>query len=896
MTLSITKGGLNDTSSASSGSSCSEDDDKDNNKKKSKLTIKRPVIRKKKTTTTSPTKSSKSDSKPKPSKKPSIQQHATKKRPRGRNQSDSDGGGRFGRTSTTTTTTCDFNLDSSSSDDDDDSFLLYETKASSFFATTKKSTPSQSMSQPQTKQILPKDSDDDDSDDTAELLRHMKKKKKNNNMSIEEPTTKSLLGRDSSSFEVPLPSSADTSRRKLGGDALLDNNSNSSPRHNNKFSFEDTDVDDYYDDDDEDDINSVDTAELLKRIPTKPGVQVSQPYISSATKNTTPPSRSPLPQEQASHTRQSDEIETTSPPKSLDAEAFSKSSPVRFELPAQFDSSSSSGSEDEEDDDGYDNGFGKHENLEENRQIHADRQKQHKGVGATRLPFTEANGAVQKYNPPSPQIQQRHLETTRTVVAQTVQMGQANGTNFDCDMSNHHNNEQLHYPDRHIQQSNDDLFRNAFMGGYKDDSVEQHHHTERNHHGRNDDNEQGMQQHDSVPTEAELFHDAFLDGASSLPTTTADRYQESMMGQFRDQRTEAELFARPSFYNSNDRKQPPEIIDLADDSDDEDVNAYQNGTGRYPSTSPAYNLKARNFLRRGIAGGYPNLADGFSDANDHDRLENQPPRRVTEDHSHRLRQTSTEAEAYHRNGKPFAGVPRPWNSNGANRRIRDPAASNVALAASVAVGRRPVNTRQVATQVLYAHVAPAAATRSGQSETYEKRDIRNFLQAPRFTAETRQRVRERINASRHDIEGHSDVAMIDRFPTRSQAKNNEDEEVDDIIELVEPVHARRSRTSRTPKASAAKPKPKRKTGGGRKRSSGTSRRGGGGGGGGRGGRGQGRGRGRGRYTRNNGNASNGSRSGSADGAWGGEGGNWAAAPVVRPEDPQFQNIGAEISF
>ena len=151
-------------------------------------------------------------------------------------------------------------------------------------------------------------------------------------------------------------------------------------------------------------------------------------------------------------------------------------------------------------------------------------------------------------------------------------------------------------------------------------------------------------------------------------------------------------------------------------------------------------------------------------------------------------------------------LPRPWNSNGTNRRIRDPAASNVALAASVPVRRRTSNTRQVAAHVPAAAVAPVG-TRSRQSEAYEKQDIRNFLQTPRFSAETRQRVRDRINASRHDIEGHSDVAMVDRrFPTRSQA-NNEDEEDDDIIEVIEPVHARRSR-SRTPKASAAKAKGK----------------------------------------------------------------------------------------
>ena len=436
----------------------------------------------------------------------------------------------------------------------------------------------------------------------------------------------------------------------------------SAPTNNNKSCFDDTDDDD----DDDDDVNSVDTAELLKRIPTKPGVQVPEPYISSTTKkassSTPPPQATNRHKQQSTNTRQSEA--TTSPrPKSVEAEAPKKSSPVRFELPAQFDSSSSSESEDEEDD-SDDADDGKNENIEENRQKH--------DVVATRPPFAETNRAMQKENHPSPpQMQQVHLESARTVAAPTIQNAESNNTNFDNDMpQNHDNLEEVHFPDRqHIHKSNDDLFRDAFMGGYTDETVEQHH-TEKDHNDMTDYNEQRIQQHDpgttstrqTAATEEELFRDAFLDGVTSQPTTNgAERYEESRMrtaapAQLRDPRREAELFNAAFMDNSNDRKQSSEVIDLVD-SDDEDANAYHHdGMGRYPSTSPAYNLKARNFLRRGNTEEYQNVA-GFGDVDDHDRLENRSLRRVTDDHAHHLRHTSaSEAETYQRNGKPFAGL------------------------------------------------------------------------------------------------------------------------------------------------------------------------------------------------------------------------------------------------
>ena len=286
-------------------------------------------------------------------------------------------------------------------------------------------------------------------------------------------------------------------------------------------------------------------------------------------------------------------------------------------------------------------------------------------------------------------------------------------------------------------------------------------------------------------------------------------------------------------------------------------------------------------------------------------------------------------------------IPRPWTSGAlqtTTRRLRDPAASNVSLAASVvmknpyASGGRKSSERATPSTKTDARRNQAVSQRSTQQHRRNDAnigDIRTFVRKrPILANETRNRARsiEAVRANRHDIQGHANVTVVNHAPPvatrrrsrsqqRSRAGGGEEEEDvievfdDEVVEDMSLAQFARSRrapaakpkaAAAKPKAAAAKPKAKakpkrkraastkrtksRKTGGRKRTRKAASSRGKSKGGGGR-------------FGRRGGNSTTGSNNNDS-GAWGdsGGGGGWASARPVHREDPAFQNVGAQITF
>jgi hypothetical protein len=262
-------------------------------------------------------------------------------------------------------------------------------------------------------------------------------------------------------------------------------------------------------------------------------------------------------------------------------------------------------------------------------------------------------------------------------------------------------------------------------------------------------------------------------------------------------------------------------------------------------------------------------------------------------------------------------IPRPWPSGAlqTTRRMRDPTASNVSLAASVVV-KNPYSGGRKTSEMTTPSTTDSSRNQPSQRSIQQHRrndtsigDIRTFVsRRPILANETRNRARsiEAVRANRHDIQGHVNVTVVNHAPPppvatrrRSQPQRRAGgEEEEDVIEVFDdevealPL-AQPARSRRAPAAKAvAKAKPKRKRAstrktksrktGGRKRTrkSASSR---------------GKGRGGGRFGKRGGNITIGNNDDS--GAWGPAGaGGWASARPVHREDPAFQNVGAEITF
>lgn len=361
-------------------------------------------------------------------------------------------------------------------------------------------------------------------------------------------------------------------------------------------------------------------------------------------------------------------------------------------------------------------------------------------------------------------------------------------------------------------------------------------------------------------------------------------------------------------------------IDLVDSDDDEKETSgkvYENEESTNSPRkrkSPMFNIASRNFIHKNpyknpyrdsnAFGTRQEEVEDVIQFEDDDPLLKTRPRRVTQDHANQIsnynhnsgdashaasqeEQPPVQQDYQHSSG--VNGIPRPWASSNSfasrrARRIRDPAASNLSLASSVVVKPSTLSSR---TRSNLATQSAVASIRGPQQQRNDANngDIRNFLsRRPGLAFETRNRTRsiETVRASRHDIQGHSNVTVVNppaRARSQRQRGGEQAEDAIEVFEDEEPKRPARKRKATTRKTKTTKRKrtttrktKSRKTGGRRRKKA-------------AGGRGRG-----GRF---------GSRSVTSNddsGAWGSTTGGWSSARPVHKEDPAFRNVGAEIAF
>jgi hypothetical protein len=820
-------------------------------------------------------------------------------------------------------------------------------------------------------------SSDSDSDDTAELMRQLKRAKK---------STPSKLA--STFFLLPSVSSAVNAKNQGNGntDKTITNEANSDGSKRpagtvlEDIGRDDCDQDDDFRYDDDDDDDSVDTVELAKRLPTKPGVQRPEykPLIGSLKGK---------PDERHTETTTPEQAPTThhSFKRNADATNTHTASPIIFRLPDHFESSSSeSESSDPNDEKGDDN--------EEVRDTELERQE----FQGTKTPLFPNNDKTTKNNNNNNTVTESQLfdngelcqASKNTSFTQNPYMSKRRPRVHDEDRSNqilagtgtarygyfHEDGEErsglarnvatdaasetaqgrfrdsrtdCHHENWSIQdtqKTTDELFLNEVRGDTMQErwNVERGamiapslqlpcydtSHQEEDHKRAHNHTYQQQQQQQLTQTEDSLFQKAFLDESihSSNQPRKSDRHQALPHHQH-DHRSQEELF-RAAFLDENTNNNlahntqhgQSEFIDLVDDSGGEERTNNQhyneNITGRFPSNSPRYNILARSFIHDNssrfegpMRTGQDNdeiFIDDFPVDENESNNRKPAPSRITLDHARYVNQP----EAQHRQAtsrttrQSTSLISRPWPSNHSStqrlRRMRDPAATNVSSVASVVTKRN-----RAPAPAAFASVAATAANHDTANQT----SIRRFLTRPRLVDQSTQHMKEQVKSSRHDLQGHADVTVIDpsieasrNRPACEDRENNYshnemEEEVDDDIEgydeeIIAPTR-RSSSSARAAKqkgtkrkrgtASTSKSKKgKKKRGGGKRRNKSSS------------GGGSGRRRGAGKYSRN-GNRNDGGGGGSG-GAWGGGNNDWSSAPPVRREDPAFQNIGAEISF
>lgn len=386
---------------------------------------------------------------------------------------------------------------------------------------------------------------------------------------------------------------------------------------------------------------------------------------------------------------------------------------------------------------------------------------------------------------------------------------------------------------------------------------------------------------------------------------------QTMISNFGDRRHPDERFLSQSnqqlfdtaFGNgSNSRHGPQEhqqpCIDLVDSDDNEPEMTglvYENrNSSRSPTTrkSPKFNVAARNFLYNKPWTNTNHRQDEQEDViqfEDDDRKVPARPRRVTQDHLNpipNLHHYSGDRNNYGRAPAVADHLPPNHSSNFLNqqtlppqpqsnhhsnatntisrsaarsRRMRDPTSTNVSLAASVVTRNR---------------------TCSGNGGNIG--DIRTFVtRRPALAFETRNRAKsiESVRASRHDIQGHTNVTVVNPPAKTRGSTSQRGEQPEDVIEVFDEEPVKRPARSRKTTAKA-KPKRKRtytrktKTRGGRKRTRKGTRKG---------------------ASRRYGSKRS-AKSNDDAGAWGSTGGGWSSERPVHREDPAFRNVGAEITF
>ncbi len=417
-------------------------------------------------------------------------------------------------------------------------------------------------------------------------------------------------------------------------------------------------------------------------------------------------------------------------------------------------------------------------------------------------------------------------------------------------------------------------------------------------------------------TNQERFETAF-DGSNNhdARTTTADksqnpsRWEGGARNHFRDQ---------PRHHHA--------CIDLVDSDDSEQATTgkvYENeDSPRSPTLrkSPKFNIASRNFLynkpwrdSNPVDNQQEEVEDVVQYEDDDGRVPTRP-RRVTQDQTNRIfNHNNNSGSGIAANGRSSSyfkpryssnaaarqqaqapdqednhrstgvnGISRPWASSAARsaRRLRDPAASNLSLAASV-VMKTTNRTNRTSSNLTAQNTA---ASNRGPPEHRRKDanigDIRTFVnKRPALAYETRNRAKsiESVRSNRHDIQGHSNVTVVNHPPkaTGSRTRKPRNNGGGDAMQVFEDEPPPAKRPARRRKATKTKRKrtTTRRTKG-RKRKSAGSRAGS-----------------RGRKF--------GKRSGSSNddsGAWGSTGGGWSSTRPVHKEDPAFRNVGAEIAF
>jgi hypothetical protein len=820
---------------------------------------------------------------------------------------------------------------SSSSDSDDDEALLFQRSSileksplnqpktinNNFHrACVVTSTARKSNSNQKSQSVLD-DNLSNDSDDTAELVKQLEqaKWKYQSAKSPTKPASDKLQTGDSATQKKNTTPSKSPMSSNIPLSIALQQEKMDHVRESLVDSKKDNGCD-------SDSDSSVDTLELSKRCPTKPGI--SRPHfiinVPSVVRLNTPVDKhtrddnGESPQVSSPIRQQSppDDPPSHQTPPSNKSRPSCSNSPVQFQLPDHFESSSSSESEAEE----SKQPENQYEAVERRAEIEQDTNELRPPQQVSKV----AN--IKTTNPYRPNyITNIDLNNRQNGTSLNQPENPTVGEN-NCTVNA--TGKERDYPPAYstieipTQPYQDDyeLFKLAFL---RDQTTTDTAVCTRNTppNGGNDfefANAQQPQSSNSLPfqqrrSNEDLFRFAFgSDNASEI-----QRSPEVAEAISRDDRTEEELFHDVFLYGERKIDTTCEVPQPHNPNANDHIKQCQVRQGfsrREPFSSPAYNIVARSFLnldrRQEVVHNHQSsiMTDANVDSIDDYPMEESDfyrkpaPRRITADHAHHPEWTTTNSSVD--GSSQFPGqIDRPWNkkwTGKSQRRIRDPIASNHSLAASV-VTRRSQN-RQESYQATNCQKSSTAAS----SRFIEEGDIRRFFRTQPLTDGKTEQHRDMIRSQRHDILGHSEVTVVNRpSPARARTRQSNRGKVgvegDDIIEILEDEPTVKDQVAVRSKAQKSTQLRQNRGRGSLARSKGSARRKSGNGsyrgkGRGRGGKRSNSGRGKGRpcsgRNRDNGNS---------NGVWGnGDAGSWGTIPPIRREDPAFEGIGAEVSF
>ncbi|KAG7344020.1 hypothetical protein IV203_022028 [Nitzschia inconspicua] len=802
-------------------------------------------------------------------------------------------------------------LDSSSSDDDD----IYLSHWRSTVGTDDSKIP---QSRSNSNRQKAHGDIDYESDDTAELIKKIQKNKRNYQSTLS-PTM----------YSPPASVSKRESKRDGFGVKELsltiekspNHQASSSPlaEHQSYHTLEDPN------NMDADDESSVDTVKLCQRCPLKPGEKRSDLKIASAEMPKRHPDdaadhhgveslEAPSPVKWSSPKRQHPSPQS---PKGFNLSPTRPPSTVQFQLPEKFDSSSSSESEDEaldiiekasnqndehdiNIDDKVDLGTLRPTNIVASR---AQKPSNHRNNSRLYNPYNKTSGRQDtKRSTP----QQSLAETTSEIIhahsAHAVGHDHTANQNSCLTRQRSHGNSPEHYKTDHS------LFQSSFLG----DSITKNNPGPKILPWREaplqptaDATQRPRETSHLHDRSQEELYDSEFNDKIATNAITESQIPPNNVALSRIGQSDEDLFC--AAFIAEDRTMEPIP------SHPRNAHIHDHETMRYEtrqgfsrrelpsSTSPAYNVAARTFLNRRSPRHqekptieYSEVIDLIDDcpAEEADFYRKPAPRRITEDHAQHqdLFNKNTCEEPSQYPGR----IGRPWDRQDKPKRkprIRDPSASNHSMAASVV----PRKCQEHAERSKDGN--PTTSTNNKAIGGIS--DIRRYFREPLVNGNA-QIQRELIRSQRHDLNGHSEVVVVNppAAPRRPMARAKERGENvledDDIVEVFEDESNDRTQLA-AGRRQDRNPRPKRKQGGNtssRSRgNSGRKRRKNG-----NSGWGRKRGRGRGGKTNYIGRGVGGNTN-NIEGAWGeGGGAAWASTPSFRREDPAFDGIGAEISF